>query len=149
MPTFEMDAGVIITGSHSHGATCMLPESLCPQNANCISRPGCLLVLSPHCIARRPLLHLAQARWDACTEILSWNLQSTIAQQSQQEGMSTNCILETRFTRALMVNSWTPWLAEGCEGMEHFEFVQRLLYSIFAGEAIIDSSHVVLTLSMD
>ena len=39
-----------------------------------------------------------------------------------------------------MVNSWTPWLAVGCQSMEYFEFIL---------EAIIDSSHVVLNLSMD
>ena len=44
----------------------------------CIALPGCLSCTS---LARR---------WDAGTEILSWNFQSTIAQKSQQEGMSTN-----------------------------------------------------------
>ena len=145
-----MDAGVIITGSHSHGATCMLPESLCPQNANCISRPGCRLVLSPHCIARRPLLHLAQARWDACTEILSWNLQSLEVlsdnKASRKAWVQIASLKLDSHTRALMVNSLTPWLAEGCQSMKYFEFIQRLLYNIFDREAIIDCPHVVLTL---
>ena len=56
--------------------------------------------------------------------------------------------LETRFTRALMVNCWTRWLAEWCQSMEHFEFIQCLLsgYSNFARESIIYSPHIFLTL---
>ena len=138
---------------------CMLQSALYPQNfgmqPQCISHPGFLLVLFSGLRIALPAQCLAASlarRCNAGTEILSWNLQSTITQQSQQEDMSTNSVLETRFTRALMVNSWSPWLAEepeGCQSMEHFEFIQRLLYSIFAREAIIDSPHVVLTLSMD
>ena len=70
MPTFEVDAGVIITGSQSHGATCMhaqvsiisteynlhispwLPSRFVPQ---CHQRPR----LAMASIVGRPLLRLA------------------------------------------------------------------------------------------
>ena len=149
-----MHAWVIITGSQSHSATCMYAQVSIISTV-CISHPGCLLVLFCSVISV-PALHcggLCCTSWDAGTEILSWSLQSTLTQLSQQEGRSTNSILESRFTRTFMVNLWTPWLAEGCRSgcrsMEHFKFIQRLLYSIFAQEAIIDSPHLFLTLSMD